>query len=107
MKTYIVYDKRNGAILHKFRMASLEQGDTEGTIDCKESEVLSSYRQSSVPRKYLAVGTLSRYRPRSSRDRVVKFNAATGRLVAKAPDPVSTRSDRPKSRSRASSEEEK
>lgn len=107
MNTYIVYDKRNGAILHKFRMTSVKDGASEGTLECRESDVLSSYRQSHVPRKYLAVATLSTYQPRSSRDRVVKYNAATGRLVAKAPQPVTSRSSSPGPKARASSGEER
>ncbi len=107
MKVYIVYDKRNGAILHKFRMASLKQEDTEDTLDCKAKDVLSSYRGTQVPRKYLAVDTVAKYQPRSSRDRVVRFSAATRRLVAKAPEPISPRGSGSKPKANATSRKEK
>lgn len=107
MKTYIVYDKRNGEILHKYRMTSLEQGESEDTLDCREKEVLASFRGSHVPKKYLAVDTLGKYQPRSSRDRVVKFNVATRRLVAKAPDPIPSRAGGSRRKPSATAQEEK
>ena len=53
MKTYIIYDTRDGAILHKHRLTSLDDGDIEDTKECSPEEVLSSFRRDGVPDEYL------------------------------------------------------
>jgi hypothetical protein len=80
LKVYIVYDKRTGEILHKHRLVSLRQGETEDTLVCDPEQVLSSYR-GDRPREHLGVAQLNDYQPRTSRGRTARYDHAKARMV--------------------------